>query len=67
MKLEGGKNDLVARIKSSPFFSPIHENIEEMLDPKLYIGRAPQQVGVWSQQYDGNGAWSQVLLIMSLP
>jgi hypothetical protein len=44
VKLEGGVNDLIERIRGSHFFSPIHDIIEVMLNPKHYIGRAPQQV-----------------------
>lgn len=44
MKQEGGENDLVERIKASPYFSPIHNQIDDLLDPATFIGRAPQQV-----------------------
>lgn len=44
IKQEGGENDLVERIKASPYFMPIHNQIDELLDPTTFIGRAPQQV-----------------------
>ena len=44
VKEEGGENDMIQRIKASSFFAPIHDKIEGLLDPKLFIGRAPHQV-----------------------
>ncbi|TVY57480.1 Adenylosuccinate lyase [Lachnellula cervina] len=44
VKKEGGKNDLIERIKKSPFFQPIIGEIDGMLDPKNFIGRCPEQV-----------------------
>lgn len=44
VKQEGGDNDLVDRIKHSPYFSPIHGQLNKILDPSTFIGRAPEQV-----------------------
>ncbi|XP_056379986.1 adenylosuccinate lyase [Hyla sarda] len=44
VKQEGGDNDLISRIQSDPYFAPIHGQLEQLLDPKSFIGRAPQQV-----------------------
>ncbi|XP_040263677.1 adenylosuccinate lyase [Bufo bufo] len=44
VKQEGGDNDLISRIRSDPYFAPIHGQLELLLDPKSFIGRAPQQV-----------------------
>ncbi|XP_033117779.1 adenylosuccinate lyase-like [Anneissia japonica] len=44
VKQEGGENDLVLRIKSSLYFSPIHSSLDVMLDPSSFVGRAPEQV-----------------------
>ncbi|XP_075039103.1 adenylosuccinate lyase [Mixophyes fleayi] len=44
VKQEGGDNDLISRIRSEPYFAPIHAQLEQLLDPKSFIGRAPQQV-----------------------
>lgn len=44
VKQEGKENDLVERIKASTYFSPIHEQLDTLLDPTTFIGRAPQQV-----------------------
>ena len=44
VKLEGGKNDLLERIKGDPAFPIKAEEIDAVLDPALYVGRAPEQV-----------------------
>ncbi|KAI5299908.1 hypothetical protein KEM56_002888 [Ascosphaera pollenicola] len=44
VKLEGGENDLIARIKKTEFFAPVWDEIDGMLDPKKFIGRCPEQV-----------------------
>ena len=44
VKLEGGENDLIARIAADPLFPLTREEIEEQMDPALYVGRAPGQV-----------------------
>ncbi|MCJ1309803.1 adenylosuccinase ade13 [Agyrium rufum] len=44
VKMEGGANDLMDRIKADPFFEPIVGNLTNLMNPKTFIGRAPQQV-----------------------
>ena len=44
VKREGKDNDLIERIKGDPYFESILEELPKMLDPKAFIGRAPQQV-----------------------
>ncbi|CCH46507.1 adenylosuccinate lyase [Wickerhamomyces ciferrii] len=44
VKQEGGDNDLIERIKNTEFFKPIHNELESLLDPSTFVGRAPQQV-----------------------
>ncbi|RDD45655.1 Adenylosuccinate lyase [Trichoplax sp. H2] len=44
VKMEGGSNDLVERIQSSDYFIPIHSTLNDLLNPELFIGRAPEQV-----------------------
>ena len=44
VKQEGGKNDLVERIKRTEFFRPVWDDIDAVMDPKLYVGRAPELV-----------------------
>lgn len=40
VKGEGGKNDLVERVKKDKYFEPIWADIDDMLDPKLFTGRS---------------------------
>lgn len=44
VKLKGRPNDLVDRLKSDPYFAPIHDMLNELLDPRKFIGRAVEQV-----------------------
>lgn len=43
VKKEGKENDLVDRIANDPAFGMTKEMIEELLEPKNFVGRAPQQ------------------------
>ena len=51
VKLHGKSNDLIERIRSDIFFNPILDQLPKLLDPKTFIGRAPEQV----QKYCGPG------------
>ncbi|MFW5828861.1 MAG: adenylosuccinate lyase [Planctomycetota bacterium] len=44
VKQEGGDNDLIERVRATAYFAPIHDRLDELLDPASFIGRAPQQV-----------------------
>ena len=44
VKQEGGDNDLVERIRRSAYFTPIHNSLSRILNPRAFIGRAPEQV-----------------------
>jgi adenylosuccinate lyase len=44
VKKEGGRNDLIERVKKTKYFEPIWAEIDGMLDPKNFIGRSPEQV-----------------------
>jgi adenylosuccinate lyase len=44
VKQEGLDNDLIPRIRADAFFAPIHDRLDQLLDPRTFIGRAPQQV-----------------------
>lgn len=44
VKEEGLQNDLLDRICADPAFMLDHDELKSILDPKLYVGRAPQQV-----------------------
>ncbi|KAJ9667021.1 adenylosuccinase ade13 [Coniosporium apollinis] len=44
VKQHGRANDLIERIRREDFFKPIIDELEELLNPKYFVGRAPQQV-----------------------
>jgi len=44
VKGEGKPNDLLKRIANDSMFSAIHNKLDTLIDPKLFIGRAPEQV-----------------------
>ena len=44
MKEEGADNDLLSRIAGDELFSAVHSTLDSLLDPSLFVGRAPQQV-----------------------
>lgn len=44
VKLEGKSNDLLTRIQRDPYFEPIKDSLESMMNPRNFIGRAPDQV-----------------------
>ncbi len=44
VKENGGKNDLIERIASDPIFGMKLEDLQKLLAPKNFVGRAPQQV-----------------------
>lgn len=44
VKKEGGKNDLMERIAKEPMFGMTLEDLQKVLEPKNFVGRAPQQV-----------------------
>lgn len=43
VKEQGGDNDLIERIQKDEFFKPIWGELESLLDPSTFVGRAPQQ------------------------
>ncbi len=43
VKEEGGENDLLSRIAADPQFGVTREELDKLVDPRLYVGRAPQQ------------------------
>ena len=44
VKRHGKNNDLIERVKSDPYFDSIKDQIDGLMDPKTFIGRAPNQV-----------------------
>ena len=51
VKLHGNKNDIVERIASDKSFGLTIEEIERELKPENYVGRAPQQVVEFVEEY----------------
>ena len=43
VKVEGGENNLIDLIKQDEMFAPIWSKLDDILDPKKFVGRAPQQ------------------------
>ena len=44
VKAEGKPNDPIERLANDPLFAKVAPMFKDILDPKLFIGRAPQQV-----------------------
>ena len=44
IKEEGGENNLLAAIAADPLFGTTLEELQQLTDPKAFVGRAPQQV-----------------------
>ncbi len=44
VKQHGRDNDLLTRLAADPAFAAVAGRLDRLLDPKLYVGRAPQQV-----------------------
>jgi adenylosuccinate lyase len=44
VKQEGKPNELIEIIRGDPFFAPIQNDLERLMDPSYFIGRTPQQV-----------------------
>ncbi|KNE54270.1 hypothetical protein AMAG_17640 [Allomyces macrogynus ATCC 38327] len=44
VKQMGLQNDLIDRIKKTEYFKPIWNDLDALLEPSTFVGRAPQQV-----------------------
>ena len=44
MKQHGKSNDLIQRVKDDPYFDPIKGQLDSLLEPSTFVGRAPAQV-----------------------
>lgn len=38
-------------MRNDPYFSPIHGELEQLLDPQTFIGRAPEQVDKFLKEW----------------
>lgn len=43
IKEEGAANDLIDRIKNDPHFAAVKSRIDELIDARAFVGRAPEQ------------------------
>ncbi|KAK3216403.1 hypothetical protein GRF29_8g3181235 [Pseudopithomyces chartarum] len=50
VKQHGRDNDLIDRIKRTEFFKPILGELDALLDPSTFVGRAPQQVDAFYER-----------------
>lgn len=44
VKGEGKPNDLLERVAKDATFSAVHDKLDTLVEPKLFVGRAPEQV-----------------------
>lgn len=51
VKEEGLENDLIERVRKDPYFSPIVGELDTLLDPSTFIGRAPEQVDAFLEEW----------------
>jgi len=47
VKQGDGVNDLIERLRSDPAFAAIHGQMDALLDPSGFVGRAPEQVAAF--------------------
>ncbi len=43
VKQEGKENNLIELIRADKMFAPVHDKLDEILDAKKFVGRAPKQ------------------------
>ena len=51
MKQLGLENDLIDRVRRDTYFDPINNDLERLLDPATFIGRAPEQVDKFLREW----------------
>lgn len=44
MKNLGLENDLIDRVRADAYFDPIKGQLDDLLNPASFVGRAPEQV-----------------------
>ncbi len=67
VKQQGGDNDLLDRIRADAYFAPVHADLDALLEPSTFVGRAPEQtrayldgevaaaLAPWSDKLAGGG------------
>ncbi|KAI9463517.1 adenylosuccinate lyase [Russula earlei] len=51
VKQLGEENDLIERVRKDAYFGPIKDELDSLLDPRSFIGRAPQQVDKFLKEW----------------
>jgi Adenylosuccinate lyase len=51
VKQLGLENDLIDRIRQDSFFDPIKSQLDDLLDPASFVGRAPEQVDAFLKEW----------------
>ncbi|KAF9065584.1 L-Aspartase-like protein [Rhodocollybia butyracea] len=51
VKQLGLENDLIERVKQDPYFDPIKGQLDTLLEPKSFVGRAPEQVDAFLKDW----------------
>jgi adenylosuccinate lyase len=51
VKSEGAPNDLIDRIRADQRFAAVHQSLDTILDPIKFIGRCPEQVDDFCNEY----------------
>ncbi|GLB44543.1 putative lyase 1 family. Adenylosuccinate lyase subfamily protein [Lyophyllum shimeji] len=51
VKQLGLENDLIDRVRNDPYFDPIKSQLDALLDPASFIGRAPEQVDAFLKDW----------------
>lgn len=51
VKQQGGENDLIDRVRADPFFEPIVDELDRLLDPSTFVGRAPEQTTKFVREF----------------
>lgn len=51
MKHLGEENDLIERVRKDAYFDPIKDDLDALLDPRSFVGRAPQQVDKFLKEW----------------
>lgn len=47
----GLENDLIERIRADAYFDPIKAELDDLLKPESFIGRAPEQVDAFLKDW----------------
>lgn len=51
VKQLGLENDLIERVKADSYFDSIKDDLDTLLDPKSFVGRAPEQVEKFIEEW----------------